>query len=301
MHFRKLDLNLLVALDALIRRQSVSLAAEELHLSQSAMSNSLSRLRDYFQDDLLTQVGRKMILTPHAQQLEHPVRDILGRIEVSLMLAPGFDPTITDREFKICVSDYTLYTLVPHVLEVVHEQSSSVKLNFLPQVSDPKKELDRGEADLLIMPDVFCSDDHPSEFLHEDEFCCVVWNQSHLAQGEMTIERFLSAGHVCMQPPNSNPSFETHSFERAGIRRNVQVRTFSFSCLPSLLIGTDRIATLQKKLVKKAISQGMALASMALPIELPHLNERMQWHKYQNSDLGMIWLREIFKEAITRI
>ncbi|MBJ7556597.1 LysR family transcriptional regulator [Marinomonas spartinae] len=294
-------MNLLVALDVLIRRQSVSLAAEELHLSQSAMSNSLSRLRDYFQDDLLTQVGRKMVLTHHAQQLEQPVRDILVLIEASLMLVPGFDPTTSVREFKICVSDYTLYTLVPYVLEVANEQKSSVKLNFLPQVGDPKKELDRSEADLLIIPSIFCSDDHPSEPLHEDEFRCVVWSHSHLALGDMTIEKFLSAGHICMQPPNSNPSFETYSFEKAGIHRNIQIRAFSFSCLPSLLIGTDRIATLQNTLVKKAISQGLALTSMAPPVELPRLQEHMQWHKYQNADLGMIWLREVFKEAVKRL
>ncbi|NVK75152.1 MAG: LysR family transcriptional regulator [Oceanospirillaceae bacterium] len=301
MHFRKLDLNLLVALDALIRHQNVSLAAEELHLSQSAMSSSLSRLRRYFNDDLLVQVGRSMILSPLAEQLEQPIRDILVKIDASLMLKPGFDPTKSDREFRICVSDYMLHTLIPHVIEMTQEQGCTVKLNFLPQVSDPKKELDRGGADLLILPEIFCSDFHFSEHLLTDEFACVVWDQSDLAKGDMTMDVFTSAGHICMQPPNSNPSFETHSYDLQGVYRRVEVRTFSFSCIPSLIIGSNLIATLQKRLIDKAIAQGLPLKLFPSPVSLPLLNESMQWHKYQNVDLGIIWLRKLMLEAVTRL
>ncbi|MEI8631769.1 hypothetical protein P4S72_06025 [Vibrio sp. PP-XX7] len=157
-----------------------------------------------------------MVLTTHAKQLEQPVRDILVRIDSSLMLKPDFDPTTSDREFRICVSDYTLYTLIPHVMKVVSEQGSRVKLNFLPQVSDPTKELDRGAADLIIIPDIFCSNEHPSELLHQDEFVCVVWSQSLLAQGGMSMETFLSSGHVCMQPANTNSSVESYFLSKLG-------------------------------------------------------------------------------------
>ncbi|SBS29492.1 Nodulation protein D 2 [Marinomonas spartinae] len=301
MHFRKLDLNLLVALDALIRLQSVSLAAEELHLSQSAMSHSLSRLRAYFNDDILMKVGRNMMLTALAEQLEHPIRDILIRIDASIMMKPGFDPALSDREFRICVSDYILNTLIPYVLEVASEQGSKVKMNFLPQVSDPKKELDRGSADLLIVPDVFCSEDQPSETLLTDEFACIVWNQNPLAQQGLTRESFLVSSHVCMQPPHSDLSFEGYCFEKMGIKRQVEVLTYSFSSIPNLIEGTNRIATVQKKLIKKAISQGAELTSLAAPVELPALQESMQWSRYQNTDLGMIWLRELMREAARRL
>ena len=301
MHFRKLDLNLLVALDALIRHQSVSMAADELHLSQSAMSNSLARLRDYFQDDLLIKVGRKMELSSHARQLEQPVRDILVSIDASLLLKPEFDPTTSEREFRICVSDYTLYTLIPHVLEVAADQNSRVKLNLQSQVSDPKKELDRGEADLLIMPELFCSDDHPSEFLHEDRYGCLVWKGSKLATEQLNLDNFLAAQHMCMQPPNSNPSFETLSYKNAGIERNVAVRSFSFACMPALLQGSELVATLQGKLIRKVIAQGFDLISFPTPVELPPLKESMQWHKHRDSDPGMKWLRSVVKQAVQRI
>ncbi|PXF32604.1 nodulation protein NfeD [Pokkaliibacter plantistimulans] len=301
MHFRKLDLNLLVALDALIRKRSVSLAAEELHLSQSAMSNSLSRLRGYFNDELLTQVGRKMLLTPLAEKLELPVRDILVRIDASITLKPEFDPQTTDRTFRICVSDFILNTLVPSAMQVAREQQSRVRFNFVPQVIDPKKELERGEADMLILPDLFCSSDHPTESVLMDDLACIVWQGSPLAEGEMTLERFVSAGHAIMQPPDSNPSFETHNYERADLRRRIEVQTFSFSCLPSLIIGTDLIATLQRLLIDKAIGYGMPLRVFPTPVPMPPLNECMQWHKHQNSDLGILWLRGLMREAAARL
>ena len=92
MRYKNLDLNLLVALDLLMAERNVSRAAEKMHISQSAMSNALSRLRDYFGDDLLVQSGRKMELTPRAEVLRVPVRDILVRVDASIATAPEFDP-----------------------------------------------------------------------------------------------------------------------------------------------------------------------------------------------------------------
>lgn len=88
MRFNKLDLNLLVALDALLKERSVTRAAEALNLSPSAMSNSLARLREYFDDDLLMQIGRKMELTPRAESLHGAVRDLLLRIDSTIAVAP---------------------------------------------------------------------------------------------------------------------------------------------------------------------------------------------------------------------
>lgn len=97
MRFKNLDLNLLVALDLLLKERNISRAAEKLHITQSAMSNALARLRDYFGDELLVQVGRRMELTPRAELLREPVRDILVRIESSVTATPRFDPAESDR------------------------------------------------------------------------------------------------------------------------------------------------------------------------------------------------------------
>jgi DNA-binding transcriptional LysR family regulator len=92
MRFNKLDLNLLVALDALFRLRSVSRAAEQLHMSQSALSSSLARLREYFDDELLVQVGRQMELTPRAEVLREAVRDVLVRVDTTITAMPSLTP-----------------------------------------------------------------------------------------------------------------------------------------------------------------------------------------------------------------
>jgi len=116
MRFNKLDLNLLVALDHLLHLRSVSGAAERMNMTQSAMSNALLRLRDYFDDPLLVKIGRRMELTPRADSLKDPVRDVLVRVEWTIAATSQFDPARSERQFNILLSDYTLATLIPSVL-----------------------------------------------------------------------------------------------------------------------------------------------------------------------------------------
>jgi len=108
MRFKKLDLNLLVALDHMLALQSVSAAADKMFMSQSAMSNALTRLRTYFDDPLLVQVGKRMEITPRAEAMKPAIRDILVRIEATIDSQPAFDPTVSTRNFNILVSDYTV-------------------------------------------------------------------------------------------------------------------------------------------------------------------------------------------------
>ena len=108
MRLNKLDLNLLVALDAMLTETSITVAAQRLHMSQSAMSNALGRLRDHFQDKLLVQVGRRMEITPRGLVLREAVRDVLMRIDTTIAAQPEFDPAKSEREFTLLVSDYTL-------------------------------------------------------------------------------------------------------------------------------------------------------------------------------------------------
>src|SRR5579862_6764962 len=108
MRYNKLDLNLLVALDHLLHLRSVSGAAERMNMTQSAMSNALFRLREYFKDDLLVKIGRRMELTPRAESLKDAVRDILVRVEWTVAATSQFDPARSERQFNVLVSDYSL-------------------------------------------------------------------------------------------------------------------------------------------------------------------------------------------------
>ncbi|GIX13443.1 MAG: transcriptional regulator [Paracoccaceae bacterium] len=300
MRFKRLDLNLLVALDHLMELRSVSAAAERMHMSQSAMSNALSRLRDYFGDPLLVQVGRRMELTPRAEAMRGAVRDILVRIEATIETEPQFDPRASDRAFNLLISDYTMTVLMPQLLALAHAGGSRVRFNFLAQTDRPYVLLERGEADLLIAPDHLCSADHPRTELFRDEYVCVVWSRGRLAGSPIDTDAYLGADHAVMVPPNQARSAETELLSRLGIRRRVALTTFSFSALPLLVVGTDLVATVHGRIARQA-ARTLPVEIHPLPFDLPPLRQTLQWHAYRDRDPAIKWARQLLALAARRM
>lgn len=301
MRFNRLDLNLLVALDALLTECSITRAAERLNLSPSATSNALARLREYFDDELLVQVGRRMEPTPRAQGLQEAVRDVLVRVDSAIAIPPEFDPASSDRVFRIFVSDYTQMVFVPHVLALANAANCTARFEFLPQVSNPQRSLERGEADLLIIPRGFLSPDHPDEVLYTEEFVCVVWRDGPLARGELTFERYVAASHVVMQPQGGvGDSFEAWFAKRYGVTRRVAVTTYGFSALPALVVGTDLIATVHARLAR-ALQPAWPIELRTPPLPITAMEQGLQWHKYRSMDPGLVWLRSLLRKAAVRM
>lgn len=300
MRFNKLDLNLLVALDALLRERSITNAAKKLHLSAAALSSALARLRAYFDDELLVQVGRKMEITPRASSLQYLVRDVLMRVETTITTHPTFEPDKTDRTFRIFASDYTQIVLGPYLMTIVAEQKCNAQLEFLPQIADPHRELERGEADLLVIPSGFTSSDHPTELIYEEDFVCVVWRESLLSQRPLDFDAYVQADHVTMRPPGSIDAFETRFIQRPDIVRRNAVVTFSFAALPALVVGTDLVATLHARLAHR-LATAWPLEIRAMPMPFERMRQVVQWHQYRSQDPGLIWLRALFAEAARRM
>jgi DNA-binding transcriptional LysR family regulator len=299
--FNKLDLNLLVALDVLLKERSVTRAAEALTLSPSAVSNSLARLRDYFDDELLVQIGRKMELTPRAESLQEAVRDVLLRIDSTIAAPPAFEPHASDRMFRIFSSDYTQMVLGPAMLSLAAQQRATVRFEFAPQVAEPHRDLERGEADLLIIPTGFMSPDHPREVLYRENFVCMVWRDAALARGELSFEQYVAAEHVVMQPGSGRvDAFEGWFLKRYGVTRRVAVLTYSFITLPALLVGTNRIATVHERVARRLVG-AWPLEIRPTPLKIDPMEQAMQWHKFRTNDPGLAWLRSLMAEAARRI
>jgi LysR family transcriptional regulator, nod-box dependent transcriptional activator len=297
MRFNKLDLNLLVALDALLSEQNISRAAEKIYLSQSAMSSALARLREYFGDELLVQVGRRMELTPRAQALQDPVRDILVRVDATVAAEPEFLPRQSDRIFRMHVSDYTMATLMPHLLALAYHEAPGIRFELRAQVLHPHRLLERGEADLLIIPKEYCSTEHPAEVLLTEAFCAALWDQNPLAKEPMTADRYLAAGHIIVQPGEVHSALEDGFMHRLGIARRMEVTTYNFMSAAQLLVGTNRIATMHRRLARQA-QRGLPITLRDVPVPVPAMEQSMQWHKHRTSDPGLIWLRELIKQAV---
>lgn len=299
--FNKLDLNLLVALDVLLKERSVTRAAEVMNLSPSAVSNALAKLREYFDDELLVQIGRKMELTPRAESLQDPVRDLLLRIDSTIAAPADFDPRGSDRLFRIFASDYTQMVLGPALMTLAAQQRAAVRFEFAPQVSQPHRYLERGEADLLIIPTGFMSPDHPHEVLYQENFVCMVWRDGALARDELSFERYVAAEHVVMQPAGGRAdAFEGWFLKRYGVTRRVAVMTYSFITLPALLVGTDRVATVHERVARRLVGT-WPLEIRPTPMHFEPMEQAMQWHKFRSNDPGLTWLRGLLMEAARRI
>lgn len=296
MRFKNLDLNLLAALDLLLSERNVSRAAERMQITQSAMSNALARLRDYFGDPLMVQVGRKFELTPRAESLILPVRDILVRIEASVVTAPVFDPETSDRIFYLLASDSSLMTLIPGLLHGFQRDRISVGLEFHQQVDQPARVLERGEADILIIPEDYASEDHPMEILYTESFVAVV-DRNHPRIGDtLTMEAYQSEGHVVVKPRRDTPTYESREIENMGIRRRIEIATFSFSTQSGLIAGTERIATMHRRLAEK-ISGSLPLKVLELPFVIRPMRQCAQWHSFRSTDTAMKWLVERLVDA----
>lgn len=301
MRHNRLDLNLLVALDALLTERSITKAADRLHLSQSATSNALARLREYFDDELLVQVGRRMELTPRAEGLQESVRDILVRVDSTVAVQPEFEPAKSDRTFRLFVSDYTLMVFAPHILALANEARCTAKFDFLPQVLNPQRSLERGEVDLMIIPRGFVSPDHPEEVLYEEKFLCAVWRDGALGRGELSFERYRDAGHVVMQPPGqAGESFEAWFARRFGLTRRVVAISHGFAALPAMVVGTDHVATVHARLARM-LQATLPIVLHEPPLPISVMEQSIQWHKYKTQDPGLVWLRGLLRRAVRRM
>lgn len=297
MRFNKLDLNLLVALDAMLHTCNVTQAANQLHMSQSAMSNCLARLRDYFGDALLVQVGRNMELTPRGEMLKDAVRDLLLRAETTISVQPEFDPESSLRQFRIAISDYSTAVLIPHLLRRTNQAAPGVSIQLIPQFGDAARALERGEADLLIIPAGYCSTEHPSEVLFEESYTCVVWSKSRWAREGINREQYADARHVVMQPSGTDrPALGEAQIREAGIERKVAVFTYSFLSESELVVGGDLVATVHSRLARRAKAT-LPVSLIRPPIELPVMQQSVQWHKHRTGDPGLAWLLAQVREA----
>jgi DNA-binding transcriptional LysR family regulator len=290
MRYQRLDLNLLTALRALLTEKNVTRAGESLHVTQSAMSGILARLREYFDDPLIVPVGRRMELTPLAEGLVRKVNDVLLMIDATLGTKPEFDPALSRRHFVIVASDYVTTVLLLDVLRAVHQEAPGLTIEFRQPSVLAYQELEAGEVDFVINPESFAVATHSSCTLFEDTYHGVVDRSNDQVGEAVTLEQYLQMHHVMFQN-NGRPFFETW-FERLhGEVRVAQVIAPSFNLLPQLVVGTQRIATLHTRHAVQAC-ETLPVRMVRLDFETPTFVETLQWHRYRDHDPGSQWLRE---------
>jgi LysR family transcriptional regulator, nod-box dependent transcriptional activator len=292
MRFERLDLNLLVALDALLTEKSVSLAAERICLSQSATSSALGRLRDYFGDDLLVVKGRQMVLTARGESLVEPVRAVLEQIKSTIAVTPPFDPATSDRNISFMASDYATEVLLADALRDIAQQAPCMTFEIQPMQDNPVEMLERGQVDFLLTVDFAISGDHPSEILFEDDHVVIGWNQSQFMKSEMDEETYFSLGHVTARFGKTRIlAFDDWFTRRQPRERRMEIVAPSFLSIPRLLVGTNRIATVHRRLANR-LAETLPIIIRETPLMIPPIREALQWDIANNNDPAIRWVVE---------
>jgi len=292
-----IDLNLLVALEALLEDRNVTHAGVRLSTSQSAMSGSLARLRRHFNDELLVRVGRNYELTPLAERLLPVVQDTLRKAEEALSLTRQFDPAQSRQRFSVVMSDYAMTVFVEPLLRVLAEEAPGVRIDFHPLVSgEPENETHLRCHDVMVVPLGYGLPGISETVMHDRFVCIVDRNNPRVRDGRRLTLRDLAEMPHAVAGFGKSPTPADRQLETLGITPQVQVSTPGFSVLPFLVAGTDLVALVPERL---ATRYEPFVGCLAVPTPFPDvpLIEALYWHHNRHTDPGHRWLRETIRQV----
>lgn len=285
---RRIDLNLLVILDALLSEQHVTRAAERLHLSQPAVSHALARLRDLLGDPLLVRQGGGLVATARALELATPLADALAQVQ-SLLAPNRFDPASARRTFRLAMSDYGAALLLPGLARALREQAPGIDLVISHASREGMQEgVLSGEIDLAagVFPDL------PAELrstpLFEEHYACLVDRDSLPPGGVLDLPTYLARPHVLLEMRGSGTPEIERALTAIRERRHVAISLPHWGIAPQLIQGTDLILTVS--------SQGLLnidprhLLVVPPPFYIPSFGFVLAWHKRRGGDGALQWL-----------
>ncbi len=292
----------MIYLDALLTEKNVTRAASKIFLSQSAMSEALSQLREYFKDQLLISMpGKRTVLTPLAESLVIPVRDILLQIETLTMGTGSLQLSNPARRLTVMASDYATDVLLKKAVARLYKEVPRIKLEIRRLVPSCKEEIQRPELDLLIASGVSIRPDLPSERLWEDTVACLVWSKNRDIRDRISMESYLTTGHVSVRiEGNISPEYERWFVSRFGKTLPVEVVVPEFNNVGQLIEGTNRIGTVPRRLAK-IYAGNYSLRVVEPPIEFPPFTEYIQWRKSQEKDSTLLWFRNFLKSLAAEL
>jgi DNA-binding transcriptional LysR family regulator len=287
MNLRAIDLNLLVALDALLSEQHVTRAADRIGLSQPAMSNALSRLRHLFQDELLVRTATGMQATARALELAEPTRQVLRQIERVLESDAGFDAATSARTFTIRLSDLLGLLLLPRLLEDLGgEASMRFDIVHMPPARTVEA-LEKDEIDVAVSTGLVHSTSIKSMPLMRDRMVCVM-RASHAAT-KMSMNTFLAARQLRVSMSPTDLRFVDDILAKRGVTRNVALNVPHWLVVPHVLQRTDLIAVMPRRLAHALASKSLAIRD--LPFASRAFDWSMYWHRRHDGSPAIAWLR----------
>ena len=283
------DLNLLFTLDVLLAEGSVARAARRLHLSPSAMSRALTRLREATGDPLLVRAGRGLVASPRALELRESISQLVHDAEAALRPAGKLDPGQLDRMFTVRASEGFVENFGPRLLSRISGEAPGVRLHFLHKLDkdsgplrDGSVDLETGVVDKTISPKV------RTQALFRDRYIGVVRKGHPLSEGEITAARFAAAAHVHVSRRDGDKGPIDDALAGMGLHRQIATIVGGFSAALALVRASGLIACVHER------HTGILYAGMhnfALPLPIAPFTVSMLWHPRLDGDPAHRWLR----------
>lgn len=295
---RNIDLNLLKVFNAVFNEQSISQAAAMLCVSQPAVSNALRRLRELYNDPLFVRTANKMLPTPKAQELSGPISNALIKIDRTMVVEDQFWPTTSHRIFNVALTDYGEYFFLPKIIRRLEREAPGLEVVCLPSFgASLSHEMKSGAVDMVWDWLPIEDPDYFVEPIFEDAGCCLVRKDHPLINGELSLEEFIEAEHVALQPTRlRNPRIE-RALEKMGLERKVVVEVSHLVVMPQIVATTDLVATMPARLAH-FYGETMGLQVIPNPVYEDSVKVYQMWHRSLEEDEGHKWFRELAKAVV---
>jgi DNA-binding transcriptional LysR family regulator len=288
----RVDLNLLVALDALLTDRSVTRAAARVGLRQSAMSHNLARLRALLGDELLIRGPDGMQPTPRALALIDPVRIALAQITALVSRDEAFDARTAERSFRIGLTDSAEVLLGPALIARVCEAAPGIRLR-LSSTDRLFEELDADRLDLGVgfgpLPEGQAH--HKRRLLGTDSFLCMFNAKRVGVSPPISLEDYVRLPHVLTTLRQGERGVVDEALEKLGLRRTIAVTTPRFVAVPFLVAGAPVVTTMHGRLAR-FFAGALGLSLSPAPVELPEVSASLVWHASYDRDPAHLWLRQ---------
>ncbi|QYF95846.1 LysR family transcriptional regulator [Massilia sp. PAMC28688] len=292
---RRADLNLLIALDVLLAEGNVARAARRLHLSASAMSRTLARLRESTGDPLLVRAGRAMVPTPRALELRELAGPLVEQAEALLKPVAPIDLGTLERTFTVRAGDGFVDNFGAALVARVRGAAPGVMLCFLPKADQDRDALREGRIDLETgIVTASAAPELRVQALFRDRFIGVMRAGHPMAATRMTVRRYARMDHIALARRGSSFGPVDEALQAQGLRRNVAATVGGFSAALALARGSDMIATVPERHTGNLRGE---MASFTLPLDVPGMTVSMMWHPRQQADQGHRWLRDCVREV----
>lgn len=296
---RPQELNLLMIFDAIMTERSITRAADRLAMTQPAVSNAVSRMRTAWKDELFVKDGRNIQPTLHAQNLWSQIREPLVALSDAVD-RKDFNPETAKRTFRIAVSDIVVDMVWSPMRKIIEQHAPGINLHAVPYtIVNTEELLEDAEVDMVVGPSGVVSGTFRAEYLFCPKYVCVMRHGHPLAKKDVSIEEFAAADHLLVSLSGDTAGYTDQVLMQHGLSRRIACTVNHFSSVTRIIQNSDLISVIPTTAVSRAIANDELAATMP-PLEMAPQQVSLIWHKRQDRDGGLIWLRKHVKEIITQ-